>query len=88
MRLLSFRRYDETRVGVLVDGFVLDTVAAYKRIYGDDRAPHWLHSMRSLISSGAEGMEFLSRLVSKARGIEEGGCIPQAGGSRVFASGS
>jgi 2-keto-4-pentenoate hydratase/2-oxohepta-3-ene-1,7-dioic acid hydratase in catechol pathway len=75
MRLLSIRRYDETRVGVLVDGLVLDTVAAYKRIYGDDRAPHWLHSMRSLISLGAEGLEFLSRLVAKARNLEGTGGV-------------
>ena len=71
MKLLSFKRHGEPRVGVYHDGDVIDTVSLYMRLFADEKAPHWLHSMRSLITSGEEGLGFLRRLVQKSQSFKD-----------------
>jgi len=71
MKLLTFTRGDLTRVGVLTSRGILDLPLAYRRIYEVEVAPHFLYSMRELISLGEPALRIVEDLVSRALGSSD-----------------
>lgn len=71
MKLLSFEKYGDRRVGLLTGKGVLDLPSAYKLVYGED-APRWLYSMRSFLIAGEDSARLVEKLRNKAAQYGDG----------------
>lgn len=54
------------KVGVFVNGFIVDLPMAYMRVYETTEAPDFLYSMRKLISYGEPVLRIVKELVDRA----------------------
>ncbi|MEM0441351.1 MAG: fumarylacetoacetate hydrolase family protein [Candidatus Caldarchaeum sp.] len=71
MRLLTFSYNGVDRVGLLVDGMVVDMASVYQSVYGDDHVPSWLVSMRSLLAASEHSFPLVERLAKEAKGLDK-----------------
>ncbi|MCS6784192.1 MAG: fumarylacetoacetate hydrolase family protein [Candidatus Caldarchaeum sp.] len=67
MKLVSFSSDHLTKIGLVTEYGILDLPAVYGLVYGDETVPSWLTSMRSLLSAGEDGMNFVAKLEKEAR---------------------
>ncbi|MGC8974258.1 MAG: fumarylacetoacetate hydrolase family protein [Thermoproteus sp.] len=66
MKLLTFRRGEARRVGLFLDGFVVDLPKAYTLVYDAYEAPDFLHDMRKLIAAGRPALEIVEYISRRA----------------------
>jgi 2-keto-4-pentenoate hydratase/2-oxohepta-3-ene-1,7-dioic acid hydratase in catechol pathway len=66
MKLLTFRLGEVRKVGLFLDGSVLDLPKAYRLAYDAYEAPDFLYDMRKLIAVGGPALEVVERLSREA----------------------
>ncbi|MFB6489932.1 MAG: fumarylacetoacetate hydrolase family protein [Thermoproteus sp. AZ2] len=65
MKLLTFTHDGVRRVGVFIDGKVLDLPRAYVAVYEAAEAPDFLYDMRKLIAYGRPALDIVEELAHK-----------------------
>jgi len=66
MKLLTFRLGEVRKVGLILDGSVLDLPKAYRLAYDAYETPDFLYDMRKLIAVGRPALEVVERLSREA----------------------
>ncbi len=65
MRLLTFRKNGVRKVGLYIDGRVVDLPRAYMRHFSTDTAPSFLYDMKKLIAMGEPALEIVKKIATK-----------------------
>ncbi|MCU7787728.1 fumarylacetoacetate hydrolase family protein [Pyrobaculum sp. 3827-6] len=66
MKLLTFRKGDVRKVGLFLDGEILDLPKAYLAVYDAYEAPEFLYDMRKLIAVGRPALDVVDYLARRA----------------------
>ncbi|WP_338603155.1 fumarylacetoacetate hydrolase family protein [Sulfolobus tengchongensis] len=83
VKLVSFSPTlnEAKRVGVYLDGKIIDLINAYRLLYVAE-PPNWFHDIKSLIEGGEEALKLVNAVINK---VEKSG-IKEADNSRVIFS--